>query len=102
MKNDKIYSINEIKELIKENESYLKEAYSVERFFLFGSYAKGQPTKTSDIDLLVDFSSTIDMFKMVDLQEYLKKIFGKEIDLGTKNGLKKFIKNSILNEAIAL
>lgn len=102
MKNDKIYSIDEIRNLIKENEQFLKKKYFVNRFFLFGSYAKGQQTPKSDIDLLVDFNKTIDMFALVDLQEYLKNLFGKKIDLGTKNGLKKVIKNSILNEAIAL
>jgi uncharacterized protein len=102
MMNDEIYSIEQIKNIIKENESLLKDKYFAERFFLFGSYANGSPTKKSDIDLLVDFSSAVDMFHFMDLQEYLKEIFGKKIDLGTKNGLKSFIKNKILNEAIAL
>ena len=102
MDNEKIYSIEEIKSKIKENEKFLKEKYHVKGFLLFGSYAKGEQTPSSDIDLLVDFQKIIDMFEMVDLQDYLQNLFGKKIDLGTKNGLKSFIKNAILKEAIAL
>lgn len=100
--NDKIYSINEIKEKINENENYFRNEYNVSKFLLFGSYAKGKQTSQSDIDLLVDFESVIDMFKFLELQEYLQKIFNKKVDLGTKNGLKKFVKQKILSEAIAL
>ena len=102
MYNDKIYSIDEIKNKIKENERFLKEKYHVRGFLLFGSYAKGEQTEQSDIDLLVDFQQIIDMFDMFDLQEYLQNLFGKKVDLGTKKGLKSFIKKSILKEAIAL
>lgn len=102
MYNKKIYSVEEIKNKIKENEKFLKEKYFVGSFFLFGSYARGKQTQTSDIDLLVDFQKVIDMFEMVDLQNYLQKLFGKKVDLGTKKGLKNFIKDTILKEAIAL
>lgn len=102
MNSDKVYTIEEIKSKIKENEKFLKEKYHVQGFLLFGSYAKGEQTAESDIDLLVDFKKIIDMFEMVDLQEYLENIFAKKIDLGTKKGLKSFIKKSILKEAIAL
>ncbi|HNW26192.1 MAG TPA: nucleotidyltransferase family protein [Candidatus Gastranaerophilaceae bacterium] len=100
--NKKVYSLEEIKNKIKENEKFLKEKYHVRGFLLFGSYAKGEQTQDSDIDLLVDFQKVIDMFEMIDLQEYLQNLFGKKIDLGTKNGLKSFIKKTILKEAINL
>ena len=102
MGNNKIYSIEEIKNKIKENEQFLKDKYHIRNFLLFGSYAKGEQTQDSDIDLLVDFQKVIDMFEMIDLQDYLQNIFGKKVDLGTRNGLKSFIKETILKEAIAL
>lgn len=102
MDNTKIYSIDEIKSKIKENEKFLKEKYHVRGFLLFGSYAKGEQTAQSDIDLIVDFKNIIDMFELIDLQEYLQNLFGKKVDLGTKKGLKSFVKKSILKEAINL
>lgn len=99
---DKIYSIEEIKNILNKNRDYFTEKYNVSNFLLFGSYAKNLQTAESDIDLLVNFSKPVDMFEFIDLQEYLTEIFNKKIDLGTVNGLKSFVKDSILKEALVL
>lgn len=99
---DKVYSIEEIKAILNENKDYFTQKYGVNNFLLFGSYAKNLQTAESDIDLLVNFLKPVDMFDFVDLQEYLTKIFNKKIDLGTVNGLKPFVKDTILKEALAL
>ena len=99
---NKIYTIEEIKNILNENKDYFTEKYNVNNFLLFGSYAKNLQTEESDIDLLVNFTKPVDMFDFVDLQEYLTKIFNKKIDLGTVNGLKSFVKDSILKEALTL
>ena len=99
---NKIYTIEEIKTILNDNKDYFAEKYNVNNFLLFGSYAKNLQTAESDIDLLVNFTQPVDMFDFVDLQEYLTKIFNKKIDLGTVNGLKSFVKDSILKEALAL
>lgn len=99
---DKIYTIEEIKNLLNNHKDFFQQNYFVKNFFLFGSYSRNQQTFESDIDLLVDFEKTIDMFDFIDLQEYLTKIFDKKIDLGTIRSLKSNVKESILKEAIAL
>lgn len=100
----KIYSVEEIKNILNKNKEFLKNKFNAVNFLLFGSYAKGEQTPESDIDLLVEFdpSKNVDMFDFLDLQEYLEELFGKNIDLGTPKGLKSFMKNSILKEAISL
>ena len=102
MINKKIYTIDEIKKILQENKDYFKERYFVEKFLLFGSYAKNQQTSDSDIDLLVSFTKPVDMFDFIDLQDYLIRLFDKKIDLGTLHSLKTFIKDRVLKEAIAL
>jgi len=99
---DKVYSVDEIKEIINSHKEFFEKKYCVENFLLFGSYAKNLQTTDSDIDLLVNFKQPIDMFDFIDLQEHLSKIFNKKIDLGTINSLKDFVKNSVLKEAIIL
>ena len=69
------YSVEEIKNKINLQRDILQQNFDVKNLFLFGSYAKGLQTDDSDIDFLVEFSSNdIDMFMMVDLQEFLKLI----------------------------
>ena len=73
------YSVDEIKNKIKTQRNILEQNYDVKNLFLFGSYAKGLQTDDSDIDFLVEFSSNdIDMFTMVDLQEFLMNLFGEK------------------------
>jgi len=102
MENNKIYTIDEIRNIIQNNKKNFEEKYFVDNFMLFGSYAKNQSDEYSDIDLLVSFKKPVDMFEFMDLQEYLTNLFRKKVDLGTPNSLKKFIKEKILKDALAL
>ena len=47
----------EIIKTLKENHAILKK-YDVKKIGLFGSYAKGEQKKDSDIDFLVEFDVT--------------------------------------------
>ena len=102
MNNKKIYTLEEIRTIIQDNKNYIEEKYSVDKFMLFGSYAKNMQTPKSDIDLLVSFCKPVDMFDFIDLQDYLTNLFGKKVDLGTSSSLKDFVKDKILREAIVL
>ena len=102
MENNKIYTIEEIKSILREHNDFFEKNYSVKNFLLFGSYAKNQQTSDSDIDLLVNFKQPIDFFEFIDLQDYISGLFNKKIDLGTIGSLKEFVKDKILKEAIAL
>ena len=50
MTDGKIYAIDELRALI----SPIAAQYGVGRIFLFGSYARGQATENSDVDLRID------------------------------------------------
>lgn len=45
----KIYTIEEIREKVKP----IAEKYEIEKVWLFGSYARGEATEDSDVDLLI-------------------------------------------------
>ena len=98
---EKIYSIDEIRKIINEHKEELEKDYNAVDFFIFGSYAKGQQTSESDIDLLVEIKAPLGL-KFFKLENFLSKLFGKKIDLGTPNGLKPYLKDKILNEAIKI
>ena len=78
MKSNKIYTIEEIKSILKEHNEFLENNYNVKNFLLFGSYAKNQQTADSDIDLLVKFKQPIDFFGFIDLQDYIAGLFNKK------------------------
>ena len=71
----------------------------VKRIGIFGSYARRQEKKYSDVDVLVDFYPGKKTFNnYVELKELLTKIFGHPVDLVTRQAIKPLIKNTILKE----
>ena len=63
--NKKIYSIEDIKNMIYE----ILANTEVEKAILFGSYAKNKPTKNSDIDILIDSKGKIRGLKFFAIVE---------------------------------
>jgi len=71
--------------------------YDVERIGVFGSFVKGTATKTSDIDILVDFRhKTFDNY--MDLKFFLEGLFKKNVDLVISGALKPRLRPLILKE----
>jgi len=92
--------IDQIIMKLQENKPVLEEKYSVKNLEVFGSYVLGEQKKGSDLDVLVDFYKTIDLFKYIELENYLSETLGVKVDLVMKDALKPRIKDRILNEAI--
>ena len=55
--------------------------YGILRIWLFGSYARGEATADSDIDLLIEGVSAKGMISFLALQEAMEKCLGKKVDL---------------------
>lgn len=93
-------SLIKIKNQINENLDFLKSKYHVREIGVFGSVARGEDLKSSDVDLLVEFSQPVGMFTFVDLENHLSQVLGKKVDLVTKKALKSAIRDDILKEVI--
>lgn len=92
--------IDQIIMKLKEIKPIIESKYSVKNLEVFGSYIRGKQKKGSDLDILVEFSKTIDLFKYIELENYLSEKLGVKVDLVMKDTLKPRIKDRILNEAI--
>lgn len=67
---------------------------------LFGSTVRGEATKHSDIDILIDFDTDKETFSnFMAVCDLLEESFGKhKIDVVTRKGLSPFMGKSILEE----
>ena len=72
--------------LLMEKYPYLASNYGVKRIGLFGSYAKGTPNETSDIDIVVEFEQPIG-FRFIEFTESLESLLGKRVDVLTRAGI---------------
>jgi predicted nucleotidyltransferase len=94
-------SIETINEILNKYKSELAVKYNLKEIGIFGSYARGDQRKTSDLDILVEFSEPIG-WEFVDLKEFLESVLNMKVDLVTVGALKTQLKDSILQEVVYL
>lgn len=73
---EKIYTIDEIKKILKE---FLRDK-PVYQVILFGSYAKHEATKESDVDLIIDTNAELKGFALLKLICQIEEKLKKNID----------------------
>lgn len=83
--------INEIKSRIEP----IAKAYGIKRVFLFGSYAKGKATPTSDIDILIEKGAPLSLLGLSGFRNDLQDEFGLSVDLVTTAGISDDFKELI-------
>ncbi|MBE7385483.1 MAG: nucleotidyltransferase family protein [Leptolyngbya sp. SIO1E4] len=93
-------TLDDFKQILRQNKSLLQEQYQVTMLGIFGSYARGEQTAESDLDILIDYDKAPTLFQLVELRDYLSEQVGLRVDLVTKNGLKSRIKARVLAEII--
>ena len=86
---------------LKAIEPILRQNH-VEYAGVFGSRARGDYRKDSDLDLLIRFNKPIGMFAFVDLQDRLKEVTGKKIDLVTELSLSPYIKDKVMSDLVTV
>ncbi len=76
--------------------------YKVDEIGLFGSYVRNQQHKTSDVDVLVTFTETPDLFQFIEHENYLTDLLGIKVGLAIKEGITSRLKDGILSEAVSV
>lgn len=91
---------DEVLKILAEHREELQE-FGVKRLAIFGSVARDEAGPESDVDILVEFDDRpIGLFEFVGVQHYLEDILGSSVDLVTRTGLKRQLRDRILEEAI--
>lgn len=68
------------------------------RAAIFGSFARGEAKKGSDIDFLVKLGNDKTLLDLVGLKLELEEKIGGKVDVVTYNSLHPLLKNTILSE----
>jgi uncharacterized protein len=77
----------EILKILQERKPELVKRFGLTRLALFGSYARGDYRKNSDVDVLVEVSPTI-VLEFVDLAEEIETILGIPTDVVSRRAIK--------------
>ena len=93
---DKTYTIDEIKKVSIP----VAKKYGIKKLALFGSYAKGEQKKDSDIDFLIE-KGEIQGWEFFGFINNLENELGKNVDVMTYKSLKNsYIENVVQNEVV--
>ena len=94
---DRVYTIEEIKSIVAP----IAAIHNVDRIYLFGSYARGEATPSSDIDLRVDKGRLRGLIALGALYADLEDGLGKKLDLLTTGSLdQKFLQHIAKEEVL--
>jgi len=94
-------SLEEIKKFLQENKEIILKEFKAEIVGIFGSYARGEQTRESDIDIVVRFREGATLFDLVELAEFLEHKLGIKVDIVSERAVRPELKESILKEIVA-
>jgi len=69
---------------------------------LFGSVARGEAKRTSDIDILIDLDphAPIGLFEYVGITQYITDLFPVPVDVVNRSSLKPLVRPDIERDAV--
>lgn len=90
-----------ILEFLSQHKEEFLNKYGVTKIGLFGSYARNDNTKDSDIDIAVEIlNEKKSLNNFFSLRRELEKAFNIRVDLGIESSLKEIAKEKILKEIV--
>jgi predicted nucleotidyltransferase len=93
-------SLDVVKGQLEALKPTLKKRFKVETIDIFGSYARGEQTEKSDLDILVTYSEMVDLLLVSELRRYLRRKLRVKVDVISKEFLNRHIRDQVLEEAI--
>jgi uncharacterized protein len=69
---------------------------------LFGSYARGEETQESDVDLMIDFDEIKSLFDLADIKIQLQEKLGRKVELSMRGYIKESLKSYINKDLITV
>jgi hypothetical protein len=82
MNNEQVYTIEEIAELIAP----VAKKYNIPKVYIFGSYARGEATADSDVDLMIE-GGDFGALDIVGIMDEFQNALSKSVDLVTSETL---------------
>jgi predicted nucleotidyltransferase len=69
---------------------------------IFGSYARGEAKKNSDLDILVELDKKVNLLDYIRIKHELEDEIGKSVDLVEYATIKPLIRDQILAEEVRI
>ena len=91
---------DEILDTLRAHKLVLAERFGVSGLALFGSFARGQATEFSDVDILVTFDRPATSKSYFGVQFYIEDLLGRRVDLVTDQALRSEFRSYVERECM--
>lgn len=98
---DVLEGIEELTE-IREDVRRIAAVHGAGDVRMFGSVGRGEQSASSDLDLLVDMAEGRTLFDLIALSNDLEESLGVQVDVVTEASLSPYMRDRVLDEAVAL
>jgi hypothetical protein len=86
-------------EFLRDNKPILEKRFGLTKIALFGSYARGEQHRDSDIDLAIETLSPSFEIRC-ELKDFLEQHFEKRVDLCYFSGMRRVVRSLVEPELI--
>jgi len=88
---------------IKKKVLPILKKHAVKRAAIFGSFARGEAKKKSDVDILIEYKGkNKSLFDLVDLKSDLEETLHRKVDVITYNSIYWRIRDQVLAEQVVI
>lgn len=95
-------SLKDVKVIINRHRGELRHDYGIKSISVFGSYARGEQKRGSDLDLLAEFDGPVSLLDLIGAEQYLSSILKVKVDLIPKEDVRRELKPGIMKEAVTV
>ena len=91
-----------ILQFLSQEKEQFETRFRIAKIGLFGSFARGEETEDSDIDIIVEFYPNTENLNEIktSLKEIIRTAFERDVDICREKYLKPYYRNQILQSAI--
>ena len=90
----------EILAILSSSKDEVRKRFKAEIKGIFGSYARGEQKKESDLDIIVKFYKGATLFDLVGLADYLEEKLKVKVDIVPDDTIREEIKKEVLKETV--
>lgn len=88
--------------ILKDCLSYLQDNYGVSSLAIFGSIARSQNRESSDVDILIRFTTCPSLFTYIRIENYLSSRLNARVDLISEDSIKPSFEKRIQKDIIRI
>ena len=84
-------AITPLSKIVRELKAVFKKFPQIQQAWVFGSYARGEMTSKSDVDVVITVGKGFTYFQLADVQYQAENKLGIKVDIGFKKSLDKTV-----------